>query len=251
MAHHLVGAVVGRLAAGTATIGAVTPAGGALAGARVSAVLAMTGLVVVPLSDPTATRFHAKADPEWRFAAMLALLTSQRGQDQVAMTWSDYDGDRMHVVQQKGNGFVKLWIPAHPELKRLLDARRRADRKRTPTPLTILSRPDGTPWPVNAFQKAAGKAIRAAGLEGVVWHGLRATAMSWAAEGGASQRQLMSLSGHSTSAMADHYVRGANQEKMAGDALKAIELPAGVERKRHKTAKQPGQRLPSTAKSAS
>lgn len=192
-------------------------------------------------------QFCEQADEEWRFAALLALLTGQRGQDQVAMAWNDYDGSRVHVVQQKGGGLVKLWIAAHPTLKKLLDARRRADRRRNPAPLTILSRANGDPWQVNAWQKAAGQAIRGAGLTGVVWHGLRGTAMSWAAEGGASQRELMALSGHSTSAMADHYVRGADQERMARQAVHAIELPAGIERKRTTTAKQGAGKLPSRA----
>jgi integrase len=177
---------------------------------------------------------------EWRDAALLAVLSSQRGQDQVAMQWSDYDGARVYVVQQKGGGLVKLWIPAHEELKLVLDDRRKRDRQRSPAPLTILSRPDGKPWPVNAFQKAAGVAIREAGLTGIVWHGLRGSAMSWAADGGASQKALMAMSGHSTSAMAEHYTRGAGQEGLARQAVNAIVLPAGVERKKKVTAKPLG-----------
>jgi integrase len=169
--------------------------------------------------------FCERASPEWRFYATLALLTGQRGQDQVAMSWADYDGQRVRMVQKKGGGAVKLWIPAHPALKLLLDARQATDAQRSPAPLTILSRANGKPWRANAFQKAAGAAIKAAGLSGVVWHGLRSTAMSWAAEGGASQRELMAMSGHSTSGMADHYVRGADQERLARQAVNAIELP--------------------------
>ncbi len=40
----------------------------------------------------------------------------------------------------------------------------------------------------------------------------------------ASQRELMAMSGHSTSGMADHYVRGAEQERLARQAVNAIEL---------------------------
>jgi integrase len=169
--------------------------------------------------------FCERADPEWRFYAKLALLTGQRGQDQVAMGWADYDGQRVRVVQKKGRGKVKLWVPVHPALKLALDARQAADAQRSPAPLTIFSRADGRPWKANAFQKAAGVAIKATGLTGVVWHGLRSTAMSWAAEGGANQRELMAMSGHSTSGMADHYVRGAEQERLARQAVNAIELP--------------------------
>jgi len=93
--------------------------------------------------------------------------------------------------------------------------------------LSILARPDGTPWKLNQFQKAAGKAIRAAGLEVIVWHGLRGAAASWSAEGGASEKALQALLGHTTSQMAQKYSRGADQRRLAGQAVAAITLPAG------------------------
>ncbi len=98
--------------------------------------------------------------------------------------------------------------------------------------MTILSRPDGRPWAVNAFQKAAGVAIRAVGLEGVVWHGLRASGTSWAADGGATEKMLQALTGHKTANMAQKYARGANQRKLAGEAVRAIIVPMGTPRKR-------------------
>ena len=172
-------------------------------------------------------QFHERAPEAWRFAGLLALLTAQRGQDQVAMAWSDYDGARVHVVQEKGNKLIKLWVPCHPALKAALDAEREAARGRRTSALTILARPDGRPWAsgatdahgVNAYQKAASKAIREAGLSGVVWHGLRATGLTWAAEGGASERALMALAGHSTGAMSQRYTRGAERDRMAIQAV--------------------------------
>ncbi len=170
-------------------------------------------------------QFWDRSAEDWRFAGLLALLTAQRGQDQVAMAWSDYDGARVHVVQEKGNKLVKLWVPCHPALKAALDAARGAARGRATSPLTILARPDGKPWGVNAYQKAAGAAIRATGLSGVVWHGLRATGLTWAAEGGASERALMALAGHLTASMSQRYTRGAERNRLARDAVAAIALP--------------------------
>ncbi|HUC17767.1 MAG TPA: tyrosine-type recombinase/integrase [Acetobacteraceae bacterium] len=193
-------------------------------------------------------QFWQVATPDWRLAAAMAALTGQRGQDQVAMTWADYDGQRVHVVQQKGNGTVKLWVPCHPDLKLLLDRRKRANARLSPAPVTILARPDGRPWEVNAFQKAAGAAIRSAGLEGVVWHGLRSSAMSWAAEGGASENQLMALSGHRTPNMARYYTRSANQQRLATGAVEAIDMPVKNIR-RTKTANHRRQKLPTSGES--
>jgi integrase len=78
---------------------------------------------------------------------------------------------------------------------------------------------------VNAFQKAAGIAIRKAGLDGVVWHGLRASALSWAADGGATEKMLQALAGHKTAEMSRKYARGADQRRLAADAVRAIVVP--------------------------
>jgi integrase len=173
-------------------------------------------------------QFMERASPEWQFNALFALLTAQRGQDQVTMQWTDYDGQQLFVVQAKGRRQVKLWIEAHPILRAALDLRLAALKQRNPrplTPLAILERPDGGAWKVNAFQKAAGVAIRAAGLEGVVWHGLRASALSWAADGGATEKMLQAFAGHRTAEMSRKYARGADQRRLAASAVRAIVVP--------------------------
>jgi integrase len=172
-------------------------------------------------------QFWERSDAEWRFNVLFGLLSGQRGQDQVAMLWTDYDGTSLYVEQQKGRGRVKIWVECHPMLLEALDARRAALAGRTPVPLTILARLDGKPWKVNAFQKAAGKAIRAAGLDGIVWHGLRGSAASWAAEGGASEKMIQALLGHLTPAASQHYARGAEQRRLAAAAVRLIIMPFG------------------------
>jgi integrase len=196
-----------------------------------------------PWTPAEFVQFWERSDAGWRFNALLALLTGQRGQDQIAMHWADYDGVNMHVVQEKGRGAVKLWIPCHPALKSALDERRAALKDQMPAPLTILARTDGTPWKLNQFQKAAGKAIRGAGLKEVVWHGLRGAAASWSAEGGASEKALQALLGHTTSQMAQKYSRGADQRRLAGQAVAAITLPIG-NASGTPTAKRRGRKVP-------
>jgi integrase len=186
--------------------------------------------------------FWQASDEEWRFAALLALLTGQRGQDQVAMTEAHYDGTGIAVVPEKRQGQLRMWVPVHPVLKRVLDERLKSRRRRRAEEghstaveaVTLLRRPDGQAWETNAFQKAAGKAIRAAGLRGLVWHGLRGTAASWAADGGASDAQLMAMMGWTTSQMAQRYRRGAEQKRLASGAVAAIKLT--LPRKRRKNA---------------
>lgn len=184
-----------------------------------------------PWAPAEIAAFLRTSDEFWALALTLALCTGQRGQDVVRMGWSAYDGAAIEVVQEKTG--AKAWLPVHPDLKALLDATPR-------TGLFLLMRPDRRlqkkgqparppkPWPVNAFQKAAGDAIAAAGLSGVVWHGLRATAASYLAEGGSSDAEIMAITGHRTAKMAQHYRRGAQQKTLATAAV-------GKMRMRHET----------------
>lgn len=178
-----------------------------------------------PWTEDEFVQFMERSDAEWQFNALFALLTAQRGQDQVEVKWSDYDGVSIYVVQQKGRKTVKLWIEAHPVLKAAMDARKAARAGQNPVPLTVICRADGTKWKTNAFQKAAGAAIRAAGLEGPVWHGLRATASGWVMDGEGTTKMLQALTGHQTEGMAAKYARGANQRKLAAKAVAAISVP--------------------------
>ncbi|MBN8901417.1 MAG: hypothetical protein BGO51_10440 [Rhodospirillales bacterium 69-11] len=168
-------------------------------------------------------QFMDRAGEEWQFNALFAALSGQRGQDQVAMLWADYDGSSLYVEQQKGGS--KVWIECHPMLKEALDVRRLA----RPDDTHIVSN-NGKPYRANHFQQMAGKAIRAAGLKDVVWHGLRGSAASWAAEGGASEKMIQALLGHKTGQMSQRYARGAEQRRLAADAVRAIVIPAGQSR---------------------
>lgn len=186
-----------------------------------------------PWTQEEFLQFMDRADPDWQFNALFALLTTQRGQDQVKVGWGDYNGESLYVVQLKGRKTVKLWIEAHPLLKDALDRRKAEMAQRSVQPLTIMVRPDdGTPWKVNAFQKAAGVAIRAAGLTGITWHGLRASGTSWAADGGATEKMLQAMTGHVTTAMVSKYSRGANQKRLAAGAVRAIVVPMAAKAKR-------------------
>ena len=150
--------------------------------------------------------------PEFRLPLLLALGTGQRGIDQVAMTWDAFDGDVIAVVQEKTG--ARVWIPCHPELKAALE------RELTlRTAKTILTSSIGKPWELSSFQTAVSKAIRSAGLRGVVWHGLRATAASWLAETGCTEREIMSITGHTSAASVSVYVRHAEQKTRAVNAI--------------------------------
>jgi len=149
-----------------------------------------------------------------RLAAVLGFGTGQRGGDLIAMTWAAYDGSAIEVIQQKTE--AKVWIPVHGRTKEALDAAPR-------TAVTILTRPDGRPWQIDHFRHAMGDAIKAAGLKGCVMHGLRATAATWLAEAGCSEREIMAITGHTTTAMVSTYVRMAEQKVRAQGAVAKLE----------------------------
>ncbi|AZV38184.1 hypothetical protein CXP35_04525 [Komagataeibacter xylinus] len=56
-------------------------------------------------------------------------------------------------------------------------------------------------------------------VQGIVWHGLRATAASWLAEMGCTEREIMSITGHATAASVSVYVRHAEQKTHAVNAI--------------------------------
>ena len=135
------------------------------------------------------------------------------------MRWDDYNGTAIRVRELKTRTKAATWIACHPALCAALDARRAARQG-----LTLLTRADGSPWPLNAFQKAAGAAIRDAGLTGLVWHGLRATSASWLAEGGCSDAEIMAITGHTTGKMVQHYRRGADRQRLASAAVTKLRM---------------------------
>jgi integrase len=66
--------------------------------------------------------------------------------------------------------------------------------------------------------------IEKAGLpEDCVLHGLRKTAARKLADAGATEEQIKSVTGHTTSRMVSHYTKGANQRKLAKAAILKLE----------------------------
>jgi integrase len=62
-----------------------------------------------------------------------------------------------------------------------------------------------------------------AGLRHCSAHGLRKAGATIAADNGATTKQLMAIFGWSSSKMADHYTRAADQKRLAESAMHMIE----------------------------
>lgn len=154
--------------------------------------------------------FVAKCTEREFLVFVLALYTSLRAGDLAKLTWFQYDGERFTVRHTKNK--APLIVSAHPCLREVLDAMPRSDG-------TIITRRNGKPFDRPALSDFFKRAQKRIGLKGCTIHGLRTTNATLLAEGGASARQIMSVTGHRTMHMVEHYTRGAQQERMASASV--------------------------------
>ena len=161
-----------------------------------------------PVVDAARDELVAKGRADLWWAVALALYTGQRLGDCLALRWSALDGGAIRLTQGK-TGRV-LEIPVHADLAAVLETvPRRA--------VTILTSSEGTPW--RGFQTAWAKhkpeAVRTAGL---VFHGLRKSAVVSLLEAGCSEAETAAITGQSM-AMVAHYAKGVSQRRLAVAAV--------------------------------
>lgn len=141
------------------------------------------------------------------WAVALALYTGQRLGDVLAMKWSDIESGAIWVVQEKTG--KRLLIPIHRDLQAVLDAIPK-------TAVTILTNSDGLPWQ-SGFQ-ATWRKKKPAATKGLVFHGLRKSAVVTLLEVGCSTAEVASITGQ-TMQMVEHYAKQVNQKKLAAAAI--------------------------------
>lgn len=145
-------------------------------------------------------RFIQHATPEMLTAFYLGFYTVQRSDDCLLMTWSQYDGSRIILGQEKTGELV--FVPVHSTLKSHLDQSSKVSTQ-------ILTRPDGKPYRYHSFQKQWKKVISAAGLEGYQFRDLRRSGMVEMSLAGANTQMVAAVSGHSidsTQKILDTYI---------------------------------------------
>ena len=154
--------------------------------------------------------FREFAKPELWWAVALALYSGQRQGDCLSMTWADIADGTIAVVQQKTG--KKLRIPMHRDLKAVLqDVPKRS--------LTVLSNTRMHPWTQDGFQTSWGKEIeRMEPLRGLVFHGLRKSAVVFLLEAGCTGAEVSAITGQSMQ-MVEHYARMVSQERLAAAAV--------------------------------
>lgn len=148
-------------------------------------------------------------------AAALAWFTGMRGQDCIAITKAARKDGGIDVIPEKTRNStgVRVWIPEHPDLTRVLDAAPQSDA------VTVLTRPDGKPWRLDHFRHEFGDAVKAAGLDGLSFHGLRYGATAQLAEAGASDAEIEAIVPHADGKMTRKYRAQAAQKTLAKAAM--------------------------------
>jgi integrase len=153
-----------------------------------------------------------------RLALALALFTGQRKGDLIRLGRQHikvHNGrEGLEFTQQKNKKRkpVKLWVPIAPELREIIDASPTGD-------LAFIQTSFGHPFSEGGFGNRFRKWCNDAGLEGLSVHGLRKTAANVLAEVGCTDREIMSITGHTTSKEVSRYTRQAKQKVRAANAM--------------------------------
>jgi len=147
-----------------------------------------------------------------RLALMLMLHTAQRGSDICRMGPQHVTNGIIRVSQQKTG--TTLYIPLSTEL--------RAELTRHPKSMTFISTSKGTPYSVKAFQQWFSKKCTKVGLSHCSAHGLRKAGSRLLAEGGATSKEMMAITGHKTLQEVEKYIRDADQKRLAASAIEII-----------------------------
>lgn len=143
-------------------------------------------------------------------AVTLMLHTACSRVDAVRLGWQNVHGDRIRYRRQKTERFseVVVDIPIHPDLKKVLDVLPKSQ-------LTFLETSGGRSRSSNGLGNSMRKWCDAAGIPACTSHGLRKACATRLAEAGASEREIMAWTGHSSPQMVQVYAGKAGRGLMA------------------------------------
>lgn len=169
-----------------------------------------------PWTDVAVAKFRAEAGPLPRLIFELGIGSVQRPGDLVGFTWGDYDGEALHLVQNKT--WRALVIPCTAQLKAALDA----ELSRLPfTPMPsrrILTLQDGKPMSYRRLAEIMRAERGRLGLLEYDLHAMRYRGVMELAWAGCADDEISSYSGHATIAMVRKYAGKARQIMLAKSA---------------------------------
>jgi len=153
-----------------------------------------------------------------RLALSLMLYTSQRRSDVVLFGRQHVSNGWLRFTQQKNRKKrpVSLEIPLHPVLLSIIEKSPCGD-------LTFLVTEFNRPFTANGFGNWFRKRCNEAGLPHCSAHGLRKASATRLADRGATEHQIMSITGHTTSKEVTRYTKAARQKVLARSAIELID----------------------------
>lgn len=155
-------------------------------------------------------------------ATALALYTGQRQSDVLAMNWSALQDGCIQVRQAKTGKLLR--IPAHSALLGVPAGIPK-------TSVRILTSSRGTPWTADGLRSSWAKSLRGplASIreKGLVFHGLRKSAVVTLLEAGCTDAEVGTITGQSRQ-MVEHYAREVNQRKLAASGISKWERAENV-----------------------
>jgi integrase len=149
-----------------------------------------------------------------RLAMGLLLYTSQRRSDVILFGRQHIRDNRLIFTQQKNRHRkpISLSIPIVPALQAIIAATPCGD-------LTFLVTEFGRPFTAAGFGNKFREWCDQAGLYHCSAHGLRKASAARLAELGASEHEIMAVTGHQTSKEVTRYTRAARQAVLADSAM--------------------------------
>lgn len=137
----------------------------------------------------------------------LCIGTGQRLGDCVAMEWADFDGEYMHVVQEKTDAKLAIYCP--PRLQAYLQSLPKTGKHILAKNLTQHI---GKRQAQKAAEDVRAKIGAKDGESRLVQHGWRYTAAKELAEAGCSDSEIQAVTGHKTLSMVAKYRAQASQK---------------------------------------
>jgi integrase len=149
-----------------------------------------------------------------RLAMALLLYTGQRRSDVILFGRQHVRDNWLTFTQQKNRNRkpVSLSIPVAPALQSIVAASQCGD-------LTFLITDFGRPFTAAGFGNKFRDWCDQAGLPHCSAHGLRKATAARLAELGASEHEIMAITGHQTSKEVSRYTRAARQRVLADSAM--------------------------------
>lgn len=165
-------------------------------------------------------------NPQQAPSLIVATYSAMRWSEQFSITWRQVNIERKLIteVHTKTTSIKPRYrdVPLNSVSIAALQEQKKLDRPHT-KPKDIVFPKNGEYADWDWWLKPA---LKEAGIEGIVWHSLRHTCLSWAAMSGATMKEIQELGGHLTISQAARYMHLSPSHKSTASERMAQWKPA-------------------------